>query len=219
MRRDITKYDYQFASDEKGGITRFPVRSNSTGVLHAEEMIDLGGRIEAKLSHEKEIQVTLENQTRCDVRDVWVCGMDRQGRWVEGALGDLRTGRDRSVRLDLGRVEDRWPTIWDSNELTQRQTKERAVTDAKFNIGDLLESTLYSIEFRPGKLIALGWSEQSLGSLEISPVAKQQNRVMLVLIHLEAGVETAAITDKVLPSMEAVESESEIMDKMEENNQ
>lgn len=201
VRRDRIDLDYQFASDERGGITRYPIRSNTTGVLHAEEMVDLGGAIDAKVAVDGEVVVELTNRSKCDLRDVWVCGYHPDGAWIEGACGDLRSGRDQKVRLQAGKASDRWPTVWKGNEVIDHKTEVKKSGD-RINIGTMMEMALSAIESRPGKLVAIGWTEQTFGSLEITPSAVQQNRSMMVVVHLASGKDPLPLADKVLPDIQ-----------------
>ena len=201
-QRDRQTLNYNYAADERGGLGSYQVRSNSTGVVHSEEFVELGGLITTKVAFEESTSVLMDNQSKLDLHDVLVCGLDLQGRWVEGELGDLRGSRERRVQLQLGDLKERWPAFWDASSSTRRVPESNTEFDsAKLRVGKMLEEALYSIEFVPGKLVAMGWTENSVSNLNVEPMAVQQNRKSIVVVHLAAGLERVARPDRLLPDL------------------
>ena len=189
-----TKYEYTFADDTGSGLQSTPVLSNTTGLLQSEETVQLGGNINTKLDASLQ-QVVVTSDSTIDLKDFGVLGIDRQGRLVKGWLGSLEKGTAMKCDLKVQEKDDRWFDEWNQSVILSRPdvlrgdgidwtTKE--IGDELY-LGALLEKVSKGYPLAKGEYIAIGWTDNSLSTLNIVPVAKQKKQRNLVLLHLRAA--------------------------------
>jgi hypothetical protein len=189
-----TKYDYTFADDAGSGLQSTPVLSNTTGLLQSEETIQLGGNINTKMDASL-LQVVVTSDSPIALRDFGVLGIDRQGRLVKGWLGTLEKGTATKCDLKVQEKDDRWFDEWNQNVMLSRPDVLRSdgINWTSAEIGDelylgaILETVSKGYPLAKGEYIAIGWTDHSLSTLNIVPVAKQKKQRNLVLLHLRAG--------------------------------
>jgi hypothetical protein len=189
-----TKYDYTFADDAGSGLQSTPVLSNTTGLLQSEETVQLGGNINTKMDASL-LQVVVTSDSTIDLKDFGVLGIDPQGRLVKGWLGSLEKGTAMKCDLKVQEKEDRWFDEWNENVILSRPDVIRSdgINWTSKEIGDelylgaLLEKVSKGYPLAKGEYIAIGWTDNSLSTLNIAPIAKQKKQRNLVLLHLRAG--------------------------------
>jgi hypothetical protein len=189
-----TKYDYTFADDAGSGLQSTTVLSNTTGLLQSEETVQLGGNINTKLDASL-LQVVVTSDSTIDLKDFGVLGIDPQGRLVKGWLGSLEKGTAMKCDLKVQEKDDRWFDEWNENVILSRPDVIRSdgINWTSKEIGDelylgaLLEKVSKGYPLAKGEYIAIGWTDNSLSTLNIAPIAKQKKQRNLVLLHLRAG--------------------------------
>lgn len=189
-----TKYEYTFADDAGSGLQSTTVLSNTTGLLQSEETVQLGGNINTKMDASL-LQVVVTSDSTIDLKDFGVLGIDPQGRLVKGWLGSLEKGTAMKCDLKVQEKEDRWFDEWNENVILSRPDVIRSdgINWTSKEIGDelylgaLLEKVSKGYPLAKGEYIAIGWTDNSLSTLNIVPVAKQKKQRNLVLLHLRAG--------------------------------
>ena len=193
---DETTYVESWLADERGtGLQRFPVLSNSTGVLQSEEMVDFGGPLAWKLD---ETQGVFEgiNKLGFAVRDIGILGIDSDGRFMTGWAGTPEDGGKVQGRLEaLPEGSIRWRSEWNQNPLTA-MPKTLQVDDGLM-WSDQVDQDVYLVPMlqdfaqryplQRGEWIAIGWTDHELSGLEISPTTVQKKSKTLVLMHIHAG--------------------------------
>ncbi|MCY3012910.1 MAG: hypothetical protein NTY42_24185 [Planctomycetota bacterium] len=189
-----TKYEYTFADDAGSGLQSTTVLSNTTGLLQSEETVQLGGNINTKMDASL-LQVVVTSDSTIDLKDFGVLGIDPQGRLVKGWLGSLEKGTAMKCDLKVQEKEDRWFDEWNENVILSRPDVIRSdgINWTSKEIGDelylgaLLEKVSKGYPLAKGEYIAIGWTDNSLSTLNIAPIAKQKKQRNLVLLHLRAG--------------------------------
>jgi hypothetical protein len=189
-----TKYEYTFADDAGSGLQSTTVLSNTTGLLQSEETVQLGGNINTKMDASL-LQVVVTSDSTIDLKDFGVLGIDPQGRLVKGWLGSLEKGTAMKCDLKVQEKEDRWFDEWNENVILSRPDVIRSdgINWTSKEIGDelylgaLLEKVSKGYPLAKGEYIAIGWTDNSLSTLNIAPIAKQKKQRNLVLLHLRAA--------------------------------
>ncbi len=191
-------------------------------MLHSEEWVSLGGPIRAKVDKDAG-RIMLENQSKVDLRDVAILGTpDRNSRqlaWV----GDLFSGQKKEIELQTGGGIESWFAQWDERDITRRYETVLSVDgrqslvgqqEGVLSVGQMMDSAIRSIEFRPGRYVAVGRIDQELGDLNIYPKASQQNRNGMFVLHLASGQLGTLGPDQSLPPKitELDEAPSQISD-------
>lgn len=193
---DETTYVESWLADERGtGLQRFTVLSNSTGVLQSEEMVDFGGPLAWKLD---ETQGVFEgiNKIGFTVQDIGILGITNDRRFMTGWAGTSEDGGKVQGRLEpLPEGENRWRSEWDANPLTAMPKTLRVEDglmwteqlDHGVYLGPLLLDFAQRYPLHRGEWIALGWTDDNLSGLEITPTTIQKKSRTLVLMHIRAG--------------------------------
>jgi hypothetical protein len=186
--------EYWNADDRGSGLQRFPVLSNSTGMLQSEEVIHLSGPVRWKLtSDHSEVRVT--NDGSVSLQDVGLFGVDEQGSLVATWIGSLEPGQSANKAIRPVEGNDRWFSEWDSKPLLKKPTDLRGRdgflwTDEPIDdvyLGTMLLEIAEGYPLQRGEFIALGWMEANPSRLEISPSTLQQKHKTVVLMHVQAG--------------------------------
>jgi hypothetical protein len=194
---DDTTYVESWLADERGtGLQRYPVLSNTTGVLQSEEMVDFGGPVAWKLD---EAQGVFEgvNKIGFAVRDIGILGITGDGIFMTGWAGTSENGEKVQGRLQpLPEGAIRWCSEWDENPLTAMPKTLRVEdglmwtdqVDQGVYLGPMLQDFAQRYPLQRGEWIALGWTDNDLSGLEISPTTIQKKSRTLVLMHIRAGM-------------------------------
>ena len=187
----------------------FHVTSNATGLVHSEQMVDLGGPIALEDAPGGGDQVT--NRTALALQGAGVIRRDRSGQletaWIgtlepgdtaplrfarrpegdppgrlwaaERGRSPLTAGGNRQGALDLRRLLD---LAEDHTGIRPQDPQQRSEGDEPRSLhpGDLRR-------LRPGDVRLIGWLDEEIPGLEIKPAAPQARRAAMVVAHLRCG--------------------------------
>jgi hypothetical protein len=153
------------------------ISSNTTGMVHSEEMVDLGGGLRWESLGGARYKVT--NNSRLALAGAGVMSGAKQG-WV----GDLDPGAAKTVELgpwpkDEGRL---WAKELDASPITARKPPVDGLHLR--NLMVLAQQEVSDDEFR---LVA--WTDEELPGLTVFPTASQSRQLALVVAHLSFGPE------------------------------
>ncbi len=194
-RSSIGKINYWYADDAGAGMQSVPVLSNTTGLFQAEEMVNFAGKLTAEFVSDM-TAVDIKNGAGFSIKDVGIIGVDSQGKLVSGWLGTTDDGASNRCELEIRETDNRWRQEWDRNPILARPTYMRAEdgtlwTDQDLQdelyLGPMLDDLTKKYPLTRGEFIAIGWTDQPLGELSITPVAKQKKQRTVVLFHLSAA--------------------------------
>jgi hypothetical protein len=167
--------------DEEGSPIRldgFDVSSNTTAMIHAEQMFDLRGGIELTPIAGNQYKIT--NNTRYTWRGAGALKLDRRSdRKVhqQSWIGDLAPGQTVTVKLLDGNAAKEWSEQLD--ELSKRPVLAGL---------DLAPLVNLAQEQTPVSGVSLvGWLEEELPGLTIEPAASQSRHVGFVIAKLSYG--------------------------------
>lgn len=192
--RDQQEIEYWNADDRGVGLQRFPVLSNSTGILQSEEMVELAGPLRWKMAADgSSIQVS--NDSNLTIRDIGMLGIDDQGNLRTSWIGTVEPGQSAAQAVRAASDNQRWFSEWDSNPLLKkpesiRETDGLLWTDTPVDdvyLGAMLLNVAQRYPLQVGEYIAIGWTDANPSQLEIRPASTQQKHKAVVLIHLSAG--------------------------------
>lgn len=153
------------------------ISSNTTGMVHSEEMIGVEGGV--KWEHLGGQRYKVSNNTRLALQGAGVAS----GEW-QAWLGALEPGAAKTVELKpWPKQETRlWEQELDSSPITARQSAQDGLHLRKLML--LAQQTTPDDEFR---LIA--WTDEELKGLSVLPAASQSRQLALVVAHLGYGPE------------------------------
>lgn len=169
--------------DEEGAPIRmdgFDVSSNTTAMIHAEQMFDLGGGIELKSVGGNLYKIT--NHTRYSWLGAGVMKVDLhngQKHDQEFWIGDLKSGETVSVHLadSKGKAADEW--------CDKLHTLSQRPALAGLDLRPLVH--LAQEQIPVNGLALVGWLDEELPGMTIEPVASQARHVNFVVAKLSYG--------------------------------
>lgn len=162
----------------------FPVASNATGMLHVEQMVDLGGALVWDAPADG--PATVKNQTRVALSGVAIMRRlpDDSGGTpiIEAAwVGSLAPGKQATVtfkpRADVrGKIQ----TGRDESPVSARRR-----ADGVLNVRRVLEAAEESEQLSPGDVRLVGWYDGGFGGVAPDPAAAQSRRATVVVANLQ----------------------------------
>ena len=192
--RDKQELEYWNADDRGVGLQRFPVLSNSTGILQAEEMVQLSGPLRWRLNSDRS-KIQVKNETSIAIRDVGLLGVDQHGTLVTSWIGSVEPDQTTTESIQVASDNQRWFAEWDNNPILKkpeliRETDGLLWTDNAVDdvyLGAMLLTVAQRYPLQLGEYIAIGWTDANPSLLEISPTSSQQKHKTIVLMHIRAG--------------------------------
>ncbi len=161
------------------------VSSNSTGMLHSEQMFNLGGSLSWHGSGDA--PATLENNTHLRLSGVAIvrCRLNSRGESVaESAwVGDLPPGGKVVVTFQA-RDERRMNDARDQSPLTRENPP-----DGGLSLRRLIDGAQDHQSLRPGDVRLVAWQARPLVGMRIEPAASQARRATLVVAQLQFSPE------------------------------
>lgn len=125
----------------KSRLEGFQINSNSTGLLHTEYMLDLGGTISYASSVEGEGVVS--NSTLIDLDNACVMGRDQNGQLQIAWIGTLEAGAQADLQFE-SKSDEEIAQPWQGNPLFNN-TRRAAMQIWRNNMGDVDNAFLYEI--------------------------------------------------------------------------
>ncbi len=178
--------EMQFGFDAGPSLDNVSIGSNSYGVLHAEQMIDIEGVIrvqgrapetDASSGEDNSIdQASIVNESSLELLDVFVIERTGDGTTRIANMGTLAPGSRKSIRL---------------------QSEGTLVVPADLPMGltDWMQRMLSPGIIPPGSARLVARVEKPLGDLTITPDCKQVRAQTLILAHLTMPPRPRALPD------------------------
>ncbi|TWT66642.1 hypothetical protein [Allorhodopirellula solitaria] len=158
------------------------VGSNSYGVVHAEQIVDVDGPIEMQSTAPKGRLgsfdgASIVNGSSLELLDAFVVARDAEGRTRIAAMGTLSSGARKPIRLVA------------SGEV-------RIPTDLPMGMTDAMGRLMLADAIPSGSARLVARLDQPLGGMTISPDCKQVRAQTLVLVHLAHRPRPPAVSDE-----------------------
>jgi hypothetical protein len=172
-------------------LSGYTVSSNTTGMVHSEQMFDLGGSLEWR--SEAGGVATLENNTRLRLLGVAIIRrrLDAHNRVVDESawLGDVAAGAKVHVEF---RPHDEKAL---GNARNQSLLTSSAGSDGSLSVRRLVDCAQHFDSLQPGDARLVAWREGSLEGVRIEPVAAQSRAGTVVVANLEFAKAPGALPD------------------------
>lgn len=152
-----------------------PISSNSTGMVHSEQMLPLDGPIRIGQSVAKRDQI--ENRSALDLHSVCVIkrkGANLEGRWI----GDLLPGQ--SIPLTAARLPANKVPFADD-----RAAEARTKPSTRLNLEPMFLLAVDPRNIADGEMRLVGRVDEVLAGETITPAASQVRGATLVVAHLQ----------------------------------
>jgi len=170
----------RFRRDRQIVLSGFQVASNSTGLVHSEQMLDLGGS--CRLAGQEASGWSLSNGTTLSLEDAGVLARRLAGAWELAWVGSLPAAATRALKFRPAASADAYLA--------------GASPEGRQGLQRLLELACRDPSQRAGDLRLIAWTAQPLPGLSIRPQASQESTRTLVLIQLRRGALPAPQPDQ-----------------------
>jgi hypothetical protein len=163
-------------------LTGFPVISNSTGIVHSEQMYDVGGTLALSKTPSGDYQ--LVNSSELQVRDAVVLWHRDDGTFQIAALGTVRS--QETVPLPLKELSSGLSVgeLWQDSPVMCGKGLE----SGEVGLQRMAEIAVQQLPLRGGEARLVGWTEQNWDGFSIRPEANQTVTRTLILAHLQPGL-------------------------------
>ena len=177
----LTRLQYRFGGDVR--MRGFYVTSNTTGMVHSEQMADLGGPIVLEETPDGGWQVV--NETAFTLHDAGVVRRTESGQVETAWLGTLRPEDGADLRFSRREKNAAGP-LW-ANQRSRSPLTAVEEGDRELNFRKLVELAEHPERLEPGDVTLVGWLDEEIPGLKIRPAAPQSRRAALVVAHLRYG--------------------------------
>lgn len=170
-----------FRRDQQITLSGFQVASNATGLVHSEQMLDLGGSVQ--LVGQESSGWSVKNGSKLPLDDAGVLSQKAPGRWELAWVGRLPPAETFALKFR--------PVADAANDYLANASQE-----GRQNLRRLLELACRDRSQQAGDVRLVAWTAQPLPGLSIRPQASQESTRTLVLIHLRRGALPPAQPDR-----------------------
>jgi hypothetical protein len=172
-----SKRDVDFERYENVRLAGLPISSNSTGMVHSEQMISLDGAIQRNKS-----QATggeqIVNGTQFDLQSA--CIVKREGdRLIGSWIGHMPAGKSTPLAFMDRNFEKDKPIY-----LAKRKKEEDALPQKRLNLEPMFQLALSGDNIDDGETRLVARVDEVLPGQEIMPAASQVQGATLVVAHL-----------------------------------
>lgn len=173
-------------------LTGYTVASNSTGMVHSEQMLDLGGVLEWKASTPGTFVLT--NSTELTLSGAALLHRDADGTTTTKGeyawLGTVEPGDTVTPKFEP----------WSQEALAARRDAEPISQPVESGSGELNLRRLFECAedlavLVPGETRLVAWCDKTLGEFDVRPSTARSRAATLVVVHLTYGPPPAASRD------------------------
>lgn len=167
------------------------VYSNSTEMIHAEQLVELEGGLNLGRRGSSGDAVTgqeaLKNDTGLNLRSVMLLRRNDNDVIERAWIGDLNASQVATLSFETATLESLW-TEWESDPITQNEAPdlgvdESAETDALW-IGGVLREMVRKTPLMPGHTRLFAYTNDRTSQLTVNPSSDQYDGRCLVVAHL-----------------------------------
>lgn len=172
------------------GVTLEPVTvySNSTEMIHAEQIVSLSGglRLGSRQADGSGLPA-IKNETGLDLQATMVLHRDDAGAIQMAWIGELATGASMELEYRPVEIDALW-VRWQEDPITQSEVPsdeslESSETDALW-IGGVLEELVRKTPLMPGQTRLFAYSNDRVSKLNLAPAEDQFDGRCLIVAHL-----------------------------------
>jgi len=181
-----TPTDAVLRRDETMSLENVQVPSNSTVLVHSEQMLPIGGGISFGGDETKGWQVF--NRTPLAMRDVGVLRKTDSGQVQVAYVEELKS--QAAAPLQFREVDDPdspQPAEWKKSFVMSDEVSRTADDRGRVRLFRLARLAAERLRLTPGDTRLVAWTDENLPGLEVYPVAPQTSSHTLVVAHLTRG--------------------------------
>lgn len=180
--QSLTRLKYVYGSEVS--LAGFTIPSNTTDLIHCEQMVDLDGPI--ALMRTSQGQPRIANHTALTVYGAGVVRKTEQDKVEVAWLGTLKAGQSAAVEFTSRPDSPSDEPLWQDQRRPMLTGGDGALPK-EVNLERLLTLAEGAASLAPGQMRLVGWSTEAIPGLEIQPAARQAKHAILVVANLEHG--------------------------------
>lgn len=176
---------------ERGSTMRlrgFPVQSNTTNMVHSEQMYNLDDGI--KLTGDESTLLEVYNGSEFTLRDAGIYRRLDDGTVEAAWIGTLEPKTAKTLEFRPQGAEPKRFRQWSDSPTTALVAPEGEVS-----LAELIELSIGRLRLREGDVRLVGWTDAKFEGMEITPGAAQEIFRTLVISHLRHGPLVAPQSD------------------------
>lgn len=177
-----SKLQYTYGKDVS--LRGLEVSSNSTGLVHAEQMLDLGGSIFLTETPAGGFQVA--NRTGLTLQGAGVVRKAPDGTLQTAWIGTLEPEATAFLRYRPRPTAAKNQSVWETDRGALMESMQ-VEGKPRLNLGRLFYLAEAPDDLAPGEVRLVAWASAHLPGMEIEPAAPQSQRLALVIVHLRPG--------------------------------
>lgn len=170
-------YTVSFLREKQVTLSGFTVPSNSTGMVHSEQMFSLQGPIRVKGDAKQGFQ--LENNSELTLQDVMVLRALENGQVEVAMLPKAQAKTAQSLSFEP-HTEGSLTRKWSDSPIMGAGNAPAG----EVSLAGLALLAVEVLELAPGEMRLVGWTSEELKGTKIRPAASQSLLRTLVLVHL-----------------------------------
>lgn len=186
--------EVRFRRDKEYSLSGVKVSSNSTGMVHSEQMFSMKGKF--TVSGDSQKGLTLKNTSDVKLQEV---GLFRRTASGGVEIAYIKTLEPRtSIPLTfkpLAPGGKLWIPEWNQSEVLALANPNSPDGKGHVRLTRLARLAVERLRLSPGDIRLVGWTDDMLGGMDISPSAPQNVTYTLVLAHLVRGELPAVVPD------------------------
>jgi len=191
--------EVEFRIDKQKALSGVKVQSNSTGMVHSEQMLALGGKLTLAGSDQK--GWTVKNNTKVTLRELGLIRRNAAGVAETAYVAELAPETSSPISFTAAKwtpqtTDERgtkiapreilWLSEWDKSPVLSNTP---AAEDEKegVRLTRLARLAVDQLRVIPGDVRLVAWTDELLTGMDIAPAAPQNMTHTLVLAHLVRG--------------------------------
>ena len=159
-------------------LTGFSVISNSTGMVHGEQMISLGGGFSLD---DASGELVLRNDSNQSLKGAAIVRRNEQNRVQAAWVGDLGT---KEKKTDI-RFEPLTTVELEFEQWNQTSATSKRLVEGELNIRMLMDLATDPKRLGTGETVLVGWHDEVLPGIVVRPSASQVTARTLFVVHLK----------------------------------
>lgn len=169
--------DVRYRQAAKVGLSGFPVISNSTGMLHVEQILDTGGAF--RLTGEAQ-QLELTNDTPFGLSGAFMLFRDSESSCQIAVIGDVEVGGIQPVRFESVDPANRLNEHLNEHSATMLSSAETG----QMNLRQLMRIASSWHQLDVGGYRLVGWNDQEVPGMSVRPDSNQATFRTLVVANV-----------------------------------
>lgn len=186
-----SRREVHFRQDKTLRLSGLQVDSNSTNLVHAEQMHDTGGLVE--LLGDDASGWRLKNGTEMELRDAGILRRGLDGKRYGCYLAEIKPGT--TVPLKFRELASPWLDEWNRTTMFAPINESQRVY-GELRLGRFAALAAEELHLAKGGARLIAWSPQEVPGVAYLPDAPQVNGTSFVLAHLARGPLPAPEADR-----------------------